>query len=153
MFLMHHFLVIWSPTNLHNHCLIHYFFQLFPCMDSSTHFMSFNLHHSICPLIWWLLCHPITLWALISTVDMSLDPTASASLDHFMHFKSPPLIYLAWSDGCCFTWLPTSLADLHRWSALPDTKAIVQSRADYCTYVIYLRARDKSGFLVLHVAQ
>ena len=88
---MHCFPVVQSPTNIHNHCLIHYFLQLLPRVESTTCFMSFNLH---CWSVSWSNDYHVT--------------------DHFMHFKPPPSIYLAWSNGYhvsqSLTW-PISTVD------------------------------------------
>ena len=103
---------------------------------------------SNCCLAWSL---PLTLCALIATIDLSLDLMAIVSPQDFMRFKPPLSICLSWSDSYRITRSPISLVDLHHWLAPPDPMDIAQSRVDYCMTIIRLRACKKSGFLVLRV--
>lgn len=67
----------------------------------------------------------------VPTVDLPrLIWWPSRHLHTFRCFKPPPSICLAWSDYCRFTRSPTSLANLHCWSALPNPTTIVKYHTD-----------------------
>jgi len=114
---MHHFLVVWSPTNLHNHCLIHYFLQLLPHMESTTYIMNFKSPLSIC-LAWSDGSrHSITLGTLNPQCWSTLpDLTVVASPNH----------QLAWlistiDQPHLIQWLSRNIARISAQNYLPES--------------------------------